>query len=230
MKATEQIEILEQQVHQLENENTRLTDQRNEVIGMNRRWQKFNAHRESHITRLSETNNQQESKIIALEQLCSKLNEEISELKKPNDIGLNTKWQRFNDQREAYITTLSKTNHQQQAKIIMLEQRCLELNEEISELKRLNVVLKKVGTRDQDVAFFSTEKQLVQKDEEIKRLQVRYTDTLKELREKIIQNEQLQKSLCDAPTFAGCKSSTKNTPDITGAHYYRESMSMPDLR
>ena len=229
LKTKEQMRLLEQKVDQLDKENAKLTEQRKEVIGMNKRWKKFNNMREAHITRLSNTSYQQQSKIIVLEQQCSELNEEISKLNKLNAIGLNKKWQKFNDQREAHITKLSKTSYQQLSKIIVLEQRCSELNEEISELKK-----------DRDVALVSVNKQLIQKDEEI----VMLKSQLQKMRHLVqnleprhptnVDDKEKIERLRDAPTFTGCRSPTHNTQtsckqimkarDNTDTHYYGEDI------
>ena len=87
LKPDEQVRILEKQVDELEKENGRLTDQLKEVIGMNTRWQRYNDQREAYVIKLSKTNYQQQSEVIALKQHCADLQREITELMK--DIPLN---------------------------------------------------------------------------------------------------------------------------------------------
>ena len=77
------------------------------------------------------------------------------------------RWQRYNDQREAYVIKLSKTSYQQQSKITVLEQRCSDLNKELTEVKKINDMLKRQEENKRDAALFSADQQLMQKDEEI---------------------------------------------------------------
>ncbi|XP_072025899.1 uncharacterized protein [Amphiura filiformis] len=193
LKPEEQVRILEQQVDQLEKENARLTDQLKEVIGMNTRWQRYNDQREAYVIKLSKTSYQQQSKITVLEQQCSDLTKEKEELKKDND-----KLKRQDkDTRDAALYSADQQLAQKDEDIKELKRQnkdMRDLVQAVSSQAPSNVADKeRIQMLEQQVTAFASDFKDERSDRE--RIQGHYTDALKELKDKDLFIEQLQKQL-----------------------------------
>ncbi|XP_022080593.1 TNFAIP3-interacting protein 2-like isoform X2 [Acanthaster planci] len=124
LSLADRLKIAEGQVEQLDKENSRLTDQLREVIGMNTRWQRYNEQREVHVLKLTKTNQHQQSKITVLEQQKRDLEQSIN--------GLNVMLQKLKDeQRKNTDAAILALEHQ----VAQREDRISELVEELSALK-----------------------------------------------------------------------------------------------
>lgn len=82
-------------------------------------------------------------------------------------IGMNTRWQRYNEQRETYVVKLSKTSQQQQSKITVLEQQVRDLEQNINDLNKLLQKMESGKRRNTDAYVMSLEQQLLQKEDEV---------------------------------------------------------------
>ncbi|XP_038046045.1 TNFAIP3-interacting protein 2-like isoform X2 [Patiria miniata] len=124
LSVADQLKIAEGQVEQLEKESSRLTDQLREVIGMNTRWQRYNEQRETHVLKLTKTNQHQQSKITVLEQQKRDLEQTIN--------GLNVMLQKLKEeQRKNTDAAILALEHQ----VSRREDRISEMAEELSALK-----------------------------------------------------------------------------------------------
>ncbi|XP_033633002.1 TNFAIP3-interacting protein 2-like [Asterias rubens] len=121
---SDRLKIGEEQVKQLEKENSRVTDQLREVIGMNTRWQRYNEQRETYVVKLTKTNQQQQSKITVLEQQVRGLEQNINDL--------NTLLQKMDAGKkkntDAYVMSLEQ-------QLVQKEDEVIELKEQVATLK-----------------------------------------------------------------------------------------------
>ena len=152
---SDRLKIGEEQVKQLEKENSRVTDQLREVIGMNTRWQRYNEQRETYVVKLTKTNQQQQSKITVLEQQVRGLEQNINDL--------NTLLQKMDAGKkkntDAYVMSLEQ-------QLVQKEDEVIELKEQVATLKvTLHTTEKQRGVaqRLEDKEMIETLKEQVHK-------------------------------------------------------------------
>jgi ribosomal protein S6E (S10) len=83
---------------------------------------------------------------------------------------MNTRWQRYNEQREVHVLKLTKTNQHQQSKITVLEQQQRDLEQTINGLNVMLQKLKDEQRKNTDVAIIALEHQLAQREDRISAL------------------------------------------------------------
>ncbi len=132
---SDRLKIGEEQIKQLEKENSRVTDQLREVIGMNTRWQRYNEQRETYVVKLSKTSQQQQSKITVLEQQVRDLEQNINDLNKL--LQKMESGKRRNT--DAYVMSLEQ-------QLLQKEDEVIELKDEVAKLKTtLHMIEKQRG-------------------------------------------------------------------------------------